>query len=313
MRRVYVLHECREWFQPLGAALAAIGVPYEEWFLDGGPLALGDTPPDGIFFNRLSASAHTRNHPLAVEQTRTILRWLAAHGRRVVNGGEALELAMSKAALLPALAASGLAVPESRVAFGPAGLAAAAEGLEGPFLVKPNRSGKGIGIERFESVAQLRERLAAGPAPESVDGVYLVQRYLAPRDPFITRLEFVGGRLLYALRSGLDGGFNLCPADFCALPAPAADRPRFTIDRAAEIPELPRYLAFLRRHRVEVAAIEFLVDRDGRSWTYDLNINTNYNAAAEAAAGVSGMAAIAAFLGRTLASDAGPLLQADAA
>ena len=221
---------------------------------------------------------------------------------------------MSKAALLPALAASGLAVPESRVAFGAAGLAAAAEGLEGPFLVKPNRSGKGIGIERFESAEALRERLAAGAAPESVDGVYLVQRYLAPRDPFITRLEFVGERLLYALRSGLDGGFNLCPADFCALPAAAAaDRPRFVIDRAADIPDLPRYLAFLRRHRVEVAAVEFRADAAGKAWPSAPNLTTTSTAAAEAAAGVSGMAAIAAFLARTLAGDASPLLQANAA
>ena len=88
---------------------------------------------------------------------------------------------------------------------------------------------------------------------------------------------------------------------------------RFVIDRAADIPDLPRYLAFLRRHRVEVAAVEFLVDAAGKAWTYDLNINTNYNAVAEAAAGVSGMAAIAAFLARTLAGDASPLLQANAA
>ena len=38
--------------------------------------------------------------------------------------------------------------------------------------------------------------------------------------------------------------------------------------------------------------------------TYDVNTNTNYNPAAEAKAGVSGMQAIARFLGRQLAQQA---------
>jgi hypothetical protein len=38
------------------------------------------------------------------------------------------------------------------------------------------------------------------------------------------------------------------------------------------------------------------------SYTYDVNTNTNYNADAEARAGRYGMAAVARFLGRELAS-----------
>jgi hypothetical protein len=302
MSKIHVLHESREWFRPLGTALDAFGLPHEEIFLDGGMVDLSAAPPAGIFFNRLSASAHTRQHPFAVDQARAILRWLEAHGRRVVNGVEALELAMSKAALIAALNAAGITTPRSRAVAGFEGLVEAARGFPGPFLVKPNRSGKGIGIELFADADELARRIDQESPPASVDGIYLIQEYLPPRDPFITRVEFVGGKPLYALRSDTRQGFNLCPADYCNLDAGKAQR--FSIERDFDHPILRLYQSFLRGRGVEIAAIEFLVDRSGRPYTYDLNINTNYNAEAEAAAGVSGMRAIAEFLGRTLQAEA---------
>ena len=263
---------------------------------------LSGPPPVGIYFNRLSASAHTRSHPFAVDQARATLRWLEAHGRRVINGVEALELAMSKAALIAALGAAGINTPRTRVVAGFEGLVGAAQGFPGPFLVKPNRSGKGIGIELFGDADELARRIDQESPPASVDGIFLIQEYVAPRDPFITRVEFVGGRPLYALRSDTRQGFNLCPADYCNLDAGKAQR--FAIDRRFDHPILRLYQGFLRQRGIEVAAIEFLVDAGGRPYTYDLNINTNYNAEAEAEAGVSGMRAIAEFLGRTLAASA---------
>jgi hypothetical protein len=51
---------------------------------------------------------------------------------------------------------------------------------------------------------------------------------------------------------------------------------------------------------IGIAGIEFIVDRAGELYTYDVNTNTNYNGDAERAAGVSGMRAIAAYLGEEL-------------
>ena len=48
------------------------------------------------------------------------------------------------------------------------------------------------------------------------------------------------------------------------------------------------------------ARVEFIVDRDGRDYTYDINTNTNYSSDAEAVAGRSGMGAIADYLGQAL-------------
>ena len=305
MSSVTVLHESPDWYAPLDRALTELGVPHQEIFLDTGTLDVTRPPPDGVFFNRLSATAHTRGHALAVEHARALLAWLESHGRRVVNPTRALDLAMSKSALSAALAGFGIAVPRTVAAVGLARLVEAARRFEGRFLVKPNRSGKGIGIQAFDSADELVRAVDEGDLDGSIDGVYVVQDYIRSPDGFITRCEFVGGELVYALKSELGHGFNLCPTDVCQLPGQlpgteADGLPRFSVRQDFSHPVLDSYRRFLRHHEIEVAAVEFVVDHHGRAFTYDLNINTNYNAEAEAAAGVSGYHAIARFLGREL-------------
>jgi hypothetical protein len=302
MPRIYVLHESPEWYAPLHAALDEAGAPHEEIFLDQGVVDLTAPPPDGVYFNRLSGTAHTRGHVLAVEHARAVLRRLEGHGRRVVNSLGALELAMSKTALTAALAASGIPVPRTRSAIGLDRVVEAARAMRGPFLVKPNRSGKGVGIQAFGGVEELDRAVTAGEFGGSIDGVYVVQERIQSPDPFITRCEFVGGQLLYAVASRTGGGFNLCPTDLaCDVPLlSSCDGPRFSIREGFEHPIIDAYRRFMERHAIEICAIEFIVDHAGKAFTYDLNINTNYNVEAERRAGVSGMRAIARFLAREL-------------
>ncbi len=302
MPRVHILHESPDWYAPLHAALDGIGVPHEEIFLDRGTVDVTAPPPEGVFFNRLSGTAHTRGHVLAVEHARAVLRWLEGHDRRVVNSLGALEIAMSKTALCAALSAFGIAVPRTVAAVGLDRVVEAARSFPGPFLVKPNRSGKGIGIQAFDGVDELDRAVGAGEFGGSVDGVYVVQERILSPDPFITRCEFVGGQLVYALASHTGGGFNLCPTDtLCEVPLITNyDGPRFAIRDGFGHPIIEVYRRFMERHGIEVCAIEFIVDHAGNFFTYDLNINTNYNAEAERQAGQSGMQAIARFLAREL-------------
>jgi hypothetical protein len=65
-------------------------------------------------------------------------------------------------------------------------------------------------------------------------------------------------------------------------------------------PIVERYRDFLARNGIGIAGIEFITDASGELYTYDVNTNTNYNSDAERAAGVSGMRAIASYLGREL-------------
>ena len=70
---VYVLHESVDWYGPLNRALTQASVPHGEIFLSSGALDLTEPPPEGVFFNRLSGTAHTRGHVLAVEYARALL------------------------------------------------------------------------------------------------------------------------------------------------------------------------------------------------------------------------------------------------
>ena len=92
MAKIYVIHENEAWVEPLRAAFSALDLPYEEWFINEDSLDLSTSPPEGVFYNRMSASSHTRGHRYAPELTAGILAWLESHGRRVINNGSALRL-----------------------------------------------------------------------------------------------------------------------------------------------------------------------------------------------------------------------------
>jgi hypothetical protein len=310
MSRIFVLHENAPWVEPLRAAFEADGRAFEEWFLDQGSVPFDTAPPEGVFYNRMSASSHTRGHRFAPELTHGTLNWLEANGRRVVNGTRALYLEVSKLAQYAALSRAGVPTPRTVAAVGREHVLAAARAFgPGPHILKPNRGGKGLGVQLFQTVDAIASYLDSPQAAEEapIDGIWLIQEYVRSAEPFITRCEFVGGRFLYAVRVDTREGFELCPADVCAVedtacPADSAPGNKFTIVPDFAHPILDRYARFLRDNQVEIAGIEFITDARGDVFTYDVNTNTNYNAQAEAAAGVAepGMRAVARFLGEEL-------------
>src|SRR3546814_3909800 len=96
MPKIHVLHENPDWLPPLAAALDRTGAPWDEWFLVEHAFDLSTPPPEGIFYNRMSASSHTRGHRFSPELTAATLSWLPQYGRRVVNGPGALDLELNK-------------------------------------------------------------------------------------------------------------------------------------------------------------------------------------------------------------------------
>jgi hypothetical protein len=302
MSRIFVLHENSAWVEPLRAAFDRFGLPYEEWFLDERIVALDREPPQGVFYNRMSASSHTRGHRYAPELTHVVLKWLENHGRRVVNSSRALSLEVSKVSQYAALNRAGVRTPRTIAAVGRDKVVAAADAFgDGPYILKPNRGGRGVGVGLFESKEAIADYLDGVPDNEqSLDGVWLIQDYISSPEPFITRCEFIGGRFHYAVHVDTRDGFELCPADACQVDEERGPLPKkFTIDRDFSDPILGRYLDFLRAKEIEIAGIEFIRDSSGDLFTYDVNTNTNYNAQAEAEAAVplTGMEAIACFLG----------------
>ena len=103
------------------------------------------------------------------------------------------------------------------------------------------------------------------------------------------------------MRVNTEQGFELCPADQCAVgdafcPTSEAPTPRFQIIDGIDPALRRRYEAFLAANGIGIAGIEFIVDASGTVYTYDVNTNTNYNPDAEARAGRYGMRAVARYL-----------------
>ncbi len=323
---IHVIHENAAWLEPLARALDAEHLPWRDWFLDRGVFDLSTPPPEGVFYNRMSASSHTRDHRYAAELTASVLAWLARHGRRIVNGPRALDLEISKTRQYAALEAAGIRTPKTVLVAGQDQLVAAARGhFPGdPVILKPNRGGKGLGVRLFHTAEALAAYVDGADFEMPVDGIHLLQQYIrapiigpsgiGPSGPLITRAEFIGGRFLYAVEVDTSDGFELCPADQCTIddafcPAGAEDagtpRAKFTIIDDIDPIGTPglkqRYEAFLAANDIEVAGIEFISDAAGTLYTYDVNTNTNYNPEAETRAGRSAMTALARFLGAELA------------
>ncbi|MCU1404676.1 MAG: alpha-L-glutamate ligase [Glaciihabitans sp.] len=309
---VVVLHDNADWLPPFTRAFAAEGVALVPWHLSERVLELGELPEDAVYWSRLSASAHTRGVPHAFDAATAILNWAEASGRRVVNGSAVAAVEVSKVRQYTRLAAAGFDVPRTVAVIGTDGLVEAARTFDGPFITKHNRGGKGLGVRRFESPAELEAQLGGGFLEEPIDGITLLQELLVAPEPFVTRAEFIGGTFHYAVRVDTSTGFELCPAEACAVPGAegeAVPEPLFRIraDITAEHPLVRRLEVFLADNGIEIAGVEFFETIDGRTVPYDINTNTNYSPDVEGSVELPAAAAVARFLGDLARADASVL------
>jgi glutathione synthase/RimK-type ligase-like ATP-grasp enzyme len=315
---VHILYENPDWLPPLIEALGAEEFEHTELRVDDG--LVGGQPDDGIYLNRMSPSAHTRGHARGVELMRETLAWLEAHGARVVNGSRAFELEMSKYRQYMALERWGIRTPKTVLAVGAERLVEAARSFEGRFITKHNRGGKGLGIELFDSADELAAHLEGDAAHLGPHEQVIIQRYIDSPNPYITRVELVGGRMLFAMQSSTEQGFQLCPSDVCQAQLDQ-DKPQQnklaqaaavcstgdTSDKfqasplSADDPLVAKYRALCAGEGIEIAGIEFVEDADGHRYTYDINGTTNYNQALGETIGVHGMREVARYLRHVVA------------
>ena len=305
MSTIHILYENDAWLPPLLSALRERGLTPELHFVDGGTFDLGGTPPEGIWINRMSPSSHTRGHQGGVQYATELLGWLEAHGRRVINGSKAFSLEVSKVKQDIALRAFDILTPRTIVVVGHERLKAAARDMSLPFITKHNQGGKGLGVKLFRDLESFDAYVDGPDFVEDPGGVTLLQQYIEPVEPHITRVELVQDQFVMAIHSSTESGFELCPAVECAddsafCPVGGSGKFREASDFDAEDPLVHRYVELMAALRIDVAGIEFVTGKDGRRYTYDINGTTNYNAEVEEAAGVSGMAYIAELAERLL-------------
>jgi hypothetical protein len=289
-----IFHEHPDWFRPLFAALDRREIAYERidahapFFYDP---AAGERP-FSVFFNRMSPSAYLRGGGSAILYTLNYLAHLERLGVRMINGYQAFGYEASKALQLTLLAKLGLPAPASRVIHRGADAPAAARGLRFPVVVKANVGGSGAGIRRFDTSLDLQAAADASSIELGLDDVALVQEFVPARDGYITRVETLGGKYLYAIDVYPEAGsFDLCPADACQTRdgrplvrvtggACPVDAPRrglrveATTPPAGVIADCER---IAQAARIDVGGIESMIDdRDGQRVYYDINALSNF-------------------------------------
>ncbi len=303
-----VLYEHPAWQEPLFQALERRGVAFERFDLKRAAFADHAAPRAPLYFNQASPSAYVRGNHRAVPLAYAFMRTLELSGARVLNGSQAFGLELSKSAQAALLHRLGIPCPRSVVFNDVAALAQSGNDLRFPALLKPEQGGSGARMHLVESLDQLERLLEAQPELWLPDNLLLLQEYF-PTDPArgIVRMEFLGGRLLYAMRVVSHGRFNLCPAPVCnpdspdgvsACEIPAA--PAKPVEFYA-YPEVPAEAVEMGRRIMEaggldVGGIEYLETGDGRRIFYDINANSNLRPSIAAAFGFDPFERVVDFL-----------------
>jgi glutathione synthase/RimK-type ligase-like ATP-grasp enzyme len=292
---IAVYYEHPDWFRPLFAEFDQRGTPYVR--VDAAQHRFDPGAGAGEFallFNRMSASAYLRGHGNAVFYTRHYLRHLESTGVRVVNGSRAFDYETSKALQLSLFASLGVESPRTRVVNSLDEVREAARALTFPVVVKPNIGGRGAGIVRFESRADLEDALRSGLVELGIDSTALVQEYIRAGGGHIVRVETLAGKFLYAMKVYTEGeNFNLCPAEICDVERAAelkgvsavgemclADAPKagLKVERYEPPAEIVAQVERIAAGAgLDIGGVEYLIDgRDGRPRFYDINALSNF-------------------------------------
>jgi glutathione synthase/RimK-type ligase-like ATP-grasp enzyme len=305
-----VLHEHPEWQKPLFASLLRRGVSFEPFDVTRAAFSNVEPLRSRLYFNQASPSAYVRGNTRAVPLALAYMRSLELLGARVLNGANVFALELSKSAQATLLLTLGVDCPRSITFNDPRALRAYESEIRWPALLKPDQGGSGARIQVVDSLDQVEAIFSRDPDVWLPDNLFLLQEYL-PHDPElgITRLEFLDGELLYAMRVVTHGRFNLCPSPVCnpdddstgacELPAeapiaappvefyPFPEVPKDAVDTARRI---------ARAAGLDVGGIEYLDTLDGRRVFYDINANSNLRPSVAAAFGFDPFERVVDFL-----------------
>jgi glutathione synthase/RimK-type ligase-like ATP-grasp enzyme len=284
------LYEHPQWFEPIFKELDCRSVPYSKILVPDHFYRVDADArlPFKVLFNRMSPSADSRQHGSGLFHTLSWLKHIELNGVRVINGAQAFQYELSKALQHSLIQSLGLPAIPSRVIHQPEQALAAAEGLRYPIIVKHNIGGSGKGIQRFDSPEQLKSAVNAGSITLGYDNVALVQEFIPARGGYITRVETLGGKYLYAIQVYLAGQtFDLCPADICQTTRGEALENACVIEAAKAGLRVEGYTPtgevkaaiekIVQAAGIDVGGIEYIVDdRDGKLYYYDVNALSNF-------------------------------------
>jgi len=274
----------------LFAELEKRGLPFEKIDAVNHQFDISDSAKKySLVFNRMSPSAYLRNGTQGIFYTQSYLKFLEDSGVKTINGYKAFLYETSKANQLSLIHKLGYKYPKAKVVNHTSQLVRATHGLRFPIVVKANIGGSGAGIVKYNSESSLAEDIMQNQVDFGIDHTALVQEYIPARGGYITRVETLGGKFLYAIKVYTTGeSFNLCPADICQTTdgkelvrnACALDAPKTGLKVEAYEPPAEVIYAvekIVQSAGIDVGGIEYIIDdRDGEILYYDVNALSNF-------------------------------------
>ncbi len=290
MKTIAIYHEHPEWFKPLFTEISGRGLRYIRIDSSRNLFDIEDTEVRyPLFFNRMSPSAYLRDGIQGIFYTLSYLRHLESFGTKTINGFKAFAYDTSKAQQLSLIKKLGYNSPKTRVINDLSQLPIAVKDLRFPILLKANIGGSGAGITKYNSIDSVKTDIANNAIDLGIDKTLLVQEYINSRGGYITRVETLNGKYLYAIKVHTSGEtFNLCPADICQTisgkplvrNACLADTSHngLKVEAYTPPPEIIQAVELIVQHAgIDVGGVEYLIDdATGEVLFYDINALSNF-------------------------------------
>jgi glutathione synthase/RimK-type ligase-like ATP-grasp enzyme len=269
---ILILTDIPEWVRPLVDILGSRGIKVQ----------IADDPQEilanGLIVNRVSSLLAAQDKARADRITHSLRTW-EAEGRSVINGSFCFQTGYSKLAQSKLFIECGVRTPQTCLAV-PGGRAIHGQAV----LLKPPAGGFGRGIVALKD---------GEPAPDGLfsrEEGWIEQEMLTAADGCVHRIEVLGPDILYEARSPIQADeFNYCLAhpesDVTLLP-PHEIAPKVT-EAVKKI---------LRAARMELGAVEYLLDENDNPVFIDLNPVSSFHPKATAILGCDPLDATASYL-----------------
>ena len=132
----------------------------------------------------------------------------------------------------------------------------------------------------------------------------LLQEIITSVDGTISRVEFVDGEFLLAMKVKPQNTFNLCPAEGCPRnPIEAGAVADATFEAWPDVPQdaVAQAREILRAAQLDIGGVEWMDTADGRRIFIDINATSVYREDMQKAVGVDGFQTVCDYLTRELA------------